>query len=142
MRTTTLAAGVFSLSLAACSLTPERVQESEVNQDQKVAAQALATRLYEACNSERFEALGDEAIPAMRDALSVEKQRTTCTQIKGQFGEWNSMRYVETWRQDGLAIYRFKGRFAKGDEPEIRVVTDRSSKLAGFWLKPWSDALR
>jgi len=85
--------------------------------------------------------LGDEATAAMRSGLTPEKQKEAYETIKGMFGDFQSMEYVETCiPTDGslLVIYRFKGHFSKSKaRPEIRVVMDGEGKLAGFWIKPW-----
>jgi hypothetical protein len=137
---------LFALPLlllaAACGGGLERVPEAEVDVTQKATAERIARRLYEACRTGTYEALGDEAIPAMRDALTPDKQRQTCGSITGMFGDYVSMDYAETWKPKfgGLAVFRFKGHFSKSPAtPEIRVVIDRANKLSGFWLKPWTE---
>lgn len=77
----------------------------------------------------------------MQSGLSPEKQASTCSSIKGQFGDYQSMDYSETWKMKSgsLRIHRFKGHFSKATTPpEIRVVMD-GQKLSGLWLKPWTD---
>lgn len=135
------------VTLFACSGCGgfEKVSEADVDGAQKAAAQRLAVRIYEGCRSGAHEALtDDEAIKEMRDALSPAKLAATCGSIKGQFGDYQSLDYAETWKPSSgsLRVYRFKGHFSKAsDTPEIRVVMD-GSKLSGFWLKPWSETLR
>jgi hypothetical protein len=38
-------------------------------------------------------------------------------------------------------IYRFRGKFNPGAEVEVRTVLDADGKLAGFFVKPWHDAM-
>lgn len=143
MRYVRMMVGVAALLIPGCGLAPEKATETDVDSTQKAAAQALATKLMEACRTGRFEALGDEAIPAMRDGLTVDKQKAACVSMTGQFGDYTGMDYAETWKQRSQRIYRFKGHFSRSDATlEIRVVMDGDSKLTGFWFKPWSDALR
>ena len=122
----------------------EKVPEADVDAQQKAAAQRIAVRIYEGCVSGKHEALGeDEAIPEMREALAPAKLPGTCAAIKGQFGDYQSLDYAETWKpkSGAIKVYRFKGHFSKNAEPpEIRVVMD-GAKLSGFWLKPWADTL-
>ncbi|CAN5802016.1 hypothetical protein BH11MYX4_BH11MYX4_15210 [soil metagenome] len=136
---------VIAATLVACSGRYEKVPEGDVDAAQKAAAQRLATTIYEGCRTGVHAPLGaDEAIPEMREALTPAKLAATCASIKGQFGEYQSLDYAETWRpgSGGLRVFRFRGHFASTqDTPEIRVVMD-GQKLSGFWLKPWSDALR
>ena len=138
------------LCFSACAVTGcggqfEKVPEASVDVTQKAAAQALATRIYEGCRSGRHEPLGeDEAIKEMREGLSPAKLAITCASIKGQFGDYQSLEYAETWKPSSgaLRVYRFKGHFSSTtDTPEIRVVMD-DRKLSGFWLKPWADPMR
>ncbi len=104
-------------------------------------AERIAINILESWRDGRFEPLGDEATIAMRSALTPEKQKEAYETIKGMFGDFQSMEYVETWVSTNgpfLAIYRFKGRFSRSRaRPEIRVVMDSEGKLAGFWIKPW-----
>jgi hypothetical protein len=137
--------GALAVGLAACGGGLERVPEAEVDATQRALAERLATKIYDGCRTGRYEALGDEAIPAMQEGLSPDKQKQTCAQIAGMFGDYVSMEYAETWKPKfgALYVYRFKGHFSKsGATPEIRVVLDRSNKLSGFWLKPWTETPR
>ena len=131
-------------SLVACGGQFEKVPEADVDAQQKAAAQALAVRIYEGCRSGTHQPLGaDEAISEMREALTPAKLTATCGSIKGQFGDYQSLDYAETWkpRSGALRVYRFKGHFSRStDTPEIRVVMD-GAKLSGFWLKPWQEGL-
>ena len=125
--------------LAGCGKL-EKLPETDVDASQKASAQAFATKLYEGCKSGQHEALGNDAIPAMRDGLSPEKQKQACASTTAMFGDYQSMDYAETWKQGPLRVYRFKGHFSKGGAaPEIRVVLDGKGMLSGFWLKPWTE---
>jgi len=137
----TIAAITLALC-AACSVGLEKVPEADVDAAQRAAAQRIATRIYEGCKTGQHDALGDEAIPEMREALSPDRQKSTCQSVATVFGDYVSMDYAETWKSKmtSLRVYRFKGHFSKGSTtPEIRVVMDGSNKLSGFWLKPWTD---
>lgn len=144
LRAALLTVGLAAFAVGGCGLKLEKMPEADVDAAQKATAESLAKRIYEGCRDARFEPLReDEAIPEMRDGLDPARQKSTCAAIQGQFGDFTSMDYAETWRQRGLRIYRFKGHFSKSETtPEIRVVMDGSNKLSGFWLKPWSDDLR
>jgi hypothetical protein len=140
-----LGIAVALTALAACSTQFAKLSEADVDAQQKASAQALATRIYEGCNSGTPTPLSEsEATPEMRDALAPAKLSATCAGIKSQFGDYQSLDYAETWKpgSGSQRVFRFKGHFSKSaDAPEIRVVMD-GTKLTGFWLKPWADALR
>jgi hypothetical protein len=130
---------------AACNGALERLPEADVDASQKAIAQRIATKIYESCKSGQHEALGEEAIPEMREALSPEKQKATCQSVGTMFGDYVSIDYAETWKSKvtSFRVYRFKGHFSKSSAtPEIRVVLDSSGKLSGFWLKPWTETPR
>lgn len=138
--------GVSLISLAVLVITGcgsrfRKLPESEVDAEMKLVAQRIATDILGSQKDGRFEPLGDEATAAMRSALTPEKQKEAYETIKGMFGDFQSMEYIETWvPTDGslLVICRFKGHFSKSKaRPEIRVVMDGEGKLAGFWIKPW-----
>jgi len=136
---------LVAATLVACSGQFEKVPEANVDAQQKAAAQHLAERIYEGCRSGTHQALSaEEAITEMREALTPAKLAGTCASIKGQFGEYQSLDYAETWKPmaGALRVYRFKGHFSNTPAPpEIRVVMD-GPKLSGFWIKPWSETLR
>lgn len=129
------------LLVAGCTSQFQKLPESKVDAGMKSVAKRIATNILEAQRDGRFEPLGGEATAAMRSALTPEKQKETCESIKGMFGDFQSIEYVETHvPTDGsqLVIYRFRGHFSKSRaRPEIRVVMDDKGKLAGFWIKPW-----
>ncbi len=130
-----------ALIVTGCGSRFRKLPESEVDAEMKLAAERIATDILESQRDGRFEPLGDEATLAMCSALTPEKQKEAYETIKGMFGDFQSMEYVETWvPTDGslLVIYRFKGHFSKSKaRPEIRIVMDGGGRLAGFWIKPW-----
>jgi hypothetical protein len=142
------AAATWATGIALCGALGcagfDKVPESDVDSAQRSKAEQIAKRIYEGCRDGRYEPLGDEATSEMRKALTPEKIKATCGSLKSTFGDYQSLDYVETWKQGStLRIYRFKGHFSNSAEaPEIRVVMDGEGKLSGFWLKPWADTLR
>ena len=143
-RWTICVVGLISLTalvVTGCGSRFRKLPESEVDAEMKLVAERIATNILESQRDGRFEPLGDEATAAMRSALTPKKQKEAYETIKGMFGDFQSMEYVETWvPTDGslLVIYRFKGHFSKSKaRPEIRVVMDGEGKLTGFWIKPW-----
>jgi Protein of unknown function (DUF3887) len=139
---TTVTLLLSAMMFVGCNPTA-KIDEGAVDAQQKATAQAFALKLCGACNTGKFEALGPEAIPAMQDGLTPEKQKTTCDSTRQTFGDFQSVDYVETWKTQGLFVYRFRAHYGKSTTtPEVRVVLDGDSKLAGYWLKPWADALK
>jgi len=122
---------------------PEFHRLSEADVDAKIKEKSLqiATSLLEAQRNGQFETLGDEATASMQKLLTPEKQQDVYENLKGMYGDFDSLEYAESWiPTDGtlLKIYRFKGHFSKSKTmPEIRVVMDGEGKLAGLWIKPW-----
>ncbi|MBA3066301.1 DUF3887 domain-containing protein [bacterium] len=125
-----------------CS-NPEFRRLSDADADVKMKEKSLriATSLLELQRKGQFEALGDEATASMRALLTPEKQKEVYENLKGMYGDFDSLEYAESWvPTDGtlLKIYRFKGHFSKSKTmPEIRVVMDGEGKLTGLWIKPW-----
>jgi hypothetical protein len=131
------------LLLSGCQAKFEKMLDANVDQAEKSRAQDFAQKVYQACRTNHFEPLGDEATAEMRTDLSPAKQKQTCGYIQLTFGDYQSMDFVETWTGGRSAhIYRFKGHFSKATGvQEIRVVLDKTGKVSGFWLKPWLDTL-
>ncbi len=107
-----------------------------------VCARCRGSKICERCRGSCQ--LGKEATEAMRTGLNPQKQKESYETIKGMFGDFQSLEYVETWvPNDGslLVIYRFKGNFTSKAKPEIRVVMDGNKKFSGFWILPWKDKM-
>ena len=95
--------------------------------------------------SGEFKALGEKATLSVQKGLTPAKLKTVYEQVKGMFGEFNTMEYYETCvpkDETFLTVYRFKGKFESSATPEIRVVINKDNKLSGFWIKPWKDDLK
>lgn len=131
-RTSAVAGGRFS------KIPPEAVDPKR-----REAAESFA-RNYEQTRAQgTFAPLGEEATEGVRTGLTVQKQRSAQEHITAEFGEFESLEYVEAWRANASpesTIYRFRATFTKG-RPEIRVVHDEHGKVSGFWLKPWRESL-
>ena len=109
-------------------------------------AQKFADSYFTRLKNGSYYQFQDEAIDILKNQLTEEAQKTIYQQLKGQFGDFQSLKYAETWIQDGNAstqIYRFKSDFDKSNKKiEIRIVLNETGKIAGFWIKPWSDMLK
>lgn len=72
-------------------------------------------------------------------------QKSLYKQVKDQFGDYVDSEFVEAWVQKSnpqYKILRYKGEFSKSDTKlELRVIYDDANKVAGFFIKPWSDML-
>ena len=95
--------------------------------------------------SGQYKELGDESTLSMQKGLSAEKQKMSYEQIKGLYGDFESLSYYETCvPKEGAfhTVYRFKGKFESSETPEVRVVINKDNKISGFWIKPWNDTLK
>jgi hypothetical protein len=120
-----------------------RVPPDQVDPKRREAAETFASRYEQTRAQGSYAPLGDEATEEVRTGLTVHKQKAAQQQITEQFGEFESLEFVEAWRVNASpesTIYRFRATFTKG-RPEIRVVHDARGKVSGFWLKPWRDSL-
>lgn len=131
--------------LLGCSESKfDTVPPEEVDLVQKSLAESLATDILNSMKSGEFKQLGEDATLSVQKGLSPDKQKAVYEQVKGMFGEFNSLEYYETCvPKDGtfLTVYRFRGIFTSSAPPEIRVVINGNNKLSGFWIKPWKDDL-
>jgi len=86
----------------------------------------------------------DEATDDMVRLLTEEKQKQAYAQVKSGFGEFKSLAYAQTWSDINLKmlIYRFTGIFGDNNILEIRVVINPQGKIAGFFIKPWTENLQ
>ena len=86
----------------------------------------------------------EEATDEMRRLLTAEKQKEVYNQLKLGFGEFKSLDFSQTWFNSNskLIVYRFKSIFGDSKILEIRVVLDSKGKIAGFFVKPWTENLQ
>jgi hypothetical protein len=123
----------------------KKAEDSKADKGKIKIAQDFATNFLTKLKSGKEYQFQDEAIDALKNQLTGETQKLVYQQLKTQFGDFQSLEYSETWVQSNsksVSIYRFKGRFDKSTaQPEIRVVLNESDKIAGFFIKPWSDML-
>ena len=137
---------VLSLLVVGCTESKyDTLPEEEVNQEQKDLAEYIATDILMSMKTGEFKALGEKATLSVQKGITPAKQKTVYEQVKGMFGEFQSLDYYETCvPKDGtfLTVYRFKGKFESSATPEIRVVINKDNKLSGFWIKPWKDELK
>jgi hypothetical protein len=133
------------LSLNSFSQDFKKLSDSEIDKNKIKIAQKFASDFLGKLKSGETYVFQNEAIDQVKNQLSGETQKLLYQQLKTQFGDFKSLEYAETWVQGtnkAFSILRFKGDFDKSDmKLEIRVVLNESDKIAGFFLKPWSDML-
>jgi hypothetical protein len=138
----------FVCSFMSCS----EAQDAEKLSADKVSAieikigKTFITEFYENLSKgSTYEFNKENSTEMMISTFSPEMQKTAYEQIKAQLGEYENADYAEAWVMSSnpdLKILRFKGDFTgKSEKVEVRVVLDKSNKIAGFFVKPWSDML-
>jgi hypothetical protein len=141
---------ILGISLIFClnsySQNFKKLTDSEVDRQKLKIAQDFATKYLTRQMEGRSYEFKDEAIDILKNQLTEQNQKTIYQQIKDKFGDFKSLEYAETWVQgnnNSVQIFRFKSDFTKSNKKlEVRVVLNESVKIAGFWIKPWSDMLK
>jgi hypothetical protein len=123
-----------------------KLDDSVVNSQKIEIAKDFAFKYMTAQKNNTFYQFKDEAIDILKNQLTEEMQKAGYKQLKDNFGDFKSLDYAETWIQKDNADYkiiRFKSDFEKSvNKLEIRVILNDFNKVAGFWVKPWSDELK
>jgi len=123
----------------------KKMSSSEVDKGKVKIAQDFAFSFLSKIKNGRTYQFQNEAIDAVKNSLTGETQKLLYEQLKNQFSDFQSLEYVESWVQGAgqeNLIVRLKGDFSGSNKKmEIRVVLNKSNKIAGFWVKPWSDIL-
>jgi len=123
----------------------KKLSEDSVEPEKIEFAKKFANEYLNASKMGSYYQFNDEATEAIKKGLTPEKQKSTYQQIKQQFGDFQSLEYAEAWTRNShpdFRIFRFKGTFDKSNKKlEIRVVLNKSGKIAGFFIKPWSDMI-
>jgi hypothetical protein len=146
MKSISLVLGAFIVfSLNSFGQDFKKLSDSETDKNKIKIAQKFASDFLGKLKSGETYVFQNEAIDPVKNQLSGETQKLLYQQLKTQFGDYKSLEYVETWVQGNskaIGIFRFKGDFDKSNKKlEIRVVLNEADKIAGFFIKPWSDML-
>lgn len=109
-------------------------------------AQSLANTLLTAQKAGQPYLLKEsEAIAAVQEEFSAEKQSQTYSAIRDLFGDYQSITFeqaLQTTTNPTYYIFRFRGEFERDNaQPEVRVVINEAKQLAGFSIVPWQDNL-
>lgn len=134
------------IAIPAFNQGHEKLPEDQVNQVQTDLARDFAHNFFSTLQNGKVYEFKAEATEILVQSVTPEKQTQLYEYFTGEFGNYQSIEYAETWKytgQDTMIIVRFKG-ICDGDKPtpEIRVVLDKDNKVAGFWLKPWESELK
>lgn len=136
----------FLFTINAFGQDYEKLKASNVDKRKVKIAEDFALSFFTELKKGTSYRFQDEAIDVLKNQLTEQNQKVIYEQLKSQFGDFESLMYAETWIQqkdDSLQIIRLKGDFEKSNRRlEIRVVLNEANKIAGFWVKPWSDMLQ
>jgi len=123
----------------------EKLKESDVQPEKKGIAQKFVVDYFTAQKNGQFYEFKDEATEAIKKQLTEANQIAGYNVLKNNFGDFKAAIYTETWMpkdHPSFKILRFKADFDKSTQKlEIRVILNDSNHIAGFWVKPWADAL-
>lgn len=141
---------ILGISLIFClnsySQDFKKLTDSEVDKQKIQIAQDFATKYLTKQKEGSTYEFKNEAIDILKTQLTEQNQKTIYQQLKDQFGDFKSLEYVETWVQknnNSVQIFRLKSDFVKSNKKlEVRIVLNETGKIAGFWIKPWSDMLK
>lgn len=124
--------------------TPVKLPQAQVDTKQLDKAVQFANGLFSNWNDGIYNTIpNDVATSKFADNLTPELQRNFFEEtVLPTYGRLQYLVYVETYTLRDQNIYRFKGIFEKGGEPEVRVVMNKENRVAGLWLKPWVDEIQ
>lgn len=147
MKTSVLTLAIlFLFALSSCSQDLRKLKDSETDSKRVELAKQFANSFFTELKNGSFYKYDDNAIPELMNQMTEANQKALYGQLKDQFGDFVSAEYAETWIQGEnktVQIFRLKSEFSKcNDKLEIRVVLNEANKIAGFWIKPWSDMLQ
>ncbi len=137
---------VLAVGLSSCAQDYKKLSDSEIDKSKVRIAQEFATNYLNQSKKGMTYVFKDEATSELKNLLTPETQKNVYQSIKKQFGDFQNLEYIETYADKNVVssgIQRFKGSFGEKDKKlEVRVVLDQTDKVAGFWIKPWSDMLK
>lgn len=132
-------------SMVSCSQDFKKLSDDEVSKEKVAVAKKFSDNFYAELKKGEVYQFKDDATPEMKSLLTPESQKNLYKQLKEQIGDYEGVSYAEAWVQKSnpeFLILRFKGTFSKSDKKsEVRVVLNKADKVAGFYVRPWSDML-
>lgn len=118
----------------------KRVDDKDIDQQQVKLAISFARQYYAMYNEDSVLQIGAEATAEMQAGFTADVQRKSNAALREPFGKFENLDFSEAWKKSDYTILRFKAQFANTEKKlEIRVVLDANNKIAGFFIKPWSD---
>lgn len=148
MKTTLFFLSCMLYTLSACGQPQdfERLSDKEVRKNAIHIGEQFINEFHAALEEgAAYQFNADNATSEVRQLFTPEMQIATFEQIKNQLGEYEHASYAEAWIQTSnpdYTILRYKAKFSNNSpQVEIRVVVNKSNKIAGFFVKPWSDVL-
>lgn len=135
---------LFLFSFATFAQDFKKVPDKKISQEEVNTGKQFIEDFFAAVSTGSHYDFGSNATEQVKSMFSPDMQKTVYQQLKDQFGEYQSAEYVEAWEQSAnsaFKILRYKGQFSEASQKmEIRVVLDGANKIAGFFVKPWSDS--
>jgi hypothetical protein len=142
----TILFGIFMLlSFGVYSQDFKKLDEKDIDLKQMEFSKKFANDYFsKQIQGSYYQFDNDEATAEMIKLLTAEKQKEVYNQLKSGFGEFKSLEYSQTWFDNSskLVVYRFKSIFGDINKLEIRVVLNYQGKIAGFFVKPWTENLQ
>ena len=132
---------------ASCQSSSDfkKVDESKLKKEDIESVKILSEKILTAQkNGGHYNLSEDVATKKMVDGLNETVQKKSYQKIKNLFGDYQDLKFeslMESEKGKRLKIYRFKGFFESESNIEIRTVLNDEGKLAGFFIKPWTDKL-
>lgn len=134
---------MFATSFYGCSQDFQKISPEEVGRNKIKIGKEFNDKLYGALKRGEIYDFSNEATEEVKRQITPELQKSIYKQVKDKFGDYVSSEYAEAWVQKNNTNYkilRYKGQFSESDTKlELRVVLDDTNKIAGFFIKPWSD---
>jgi hypothetical protein len=133
------------LSASVYSQEFKKLDNANINKKQMEFAKKFADDYFAKQIAGSYYLLNDkEATDEMIKGLTADRQKEVYDQLKSGFGGFKSLEFAQTWfdANTHLVIYRFKGTFGVSNLLEIRVVLNYQGKIAGFFVKPWTEKLQ
>lgn len=136
---------LVSICVTGCSQDFEKISRAQAGEDKIEMGKKFNDRFYNKLKQGDAYEFSSEATEEVKRQISPEMQKSLYKQVKDQFGDYVDSEFAEAWIQKSKPQYkilRYKGKFSKSETKlELRVIYNDANKVAGFFIKPWSDML-
>lgn len=123
-----------------------KLNNAEVNENQKKKAYDLGKRTLMICNTSKFIPFSEsEATQSVIQNNTLEKHSKLCLLFRGRYGSFKDLNLIEIIKNttENELIFRYKAIYERSNaNKELRVTLNRENKISSLRTMEWVDLFK